>query len=394
MSLSLTRLARRGGRCSPATGRCTRRAPRRRGLPATPSCPLVADVDDRDVARLPAVHRASRRRWPRRAGTQRGRRRPDHGRRGRGRLHRRGLPRDAARARGPLRGPRALRAAAVLRRERRRPGAQGPRRARRRASCRSSAAARPWTSARPGGPRTRSAASSTPTSPRSDAAELAVVAVAYEPIWAIGTGRTATPEQAQETIAFVRAVLRDRFGEPRTGCASCTAAASRRATSTPSWPSPTSTACWSAGRASNPTSSRASCSFVGAVVTGTSPQDPDRARRVGRVVAARRADRHGRLGRRSRRARQRRVAGAHARLRPPLGAVPARHARRLRRGRRPAGGADGQLRGRAPQHRRRSRRLPGPHAHHQGDRGRLVLHQPRPRRRRWRRPPAAAAGCT
>ncbi len=32
--------------------------------------------------------------------------------------------------------------------------------------------------------------------------------VAYEPIWAIGTGRTATPEQAQETIAFIRDVLR------------------------------------------------------------------------------------------------------------------------------------------------------------------------------------------
>jgi triosephosphate isomerase (TIM) len=42
---------------------------------------------------------------------------------------------------------------------------------------------------------------------------LAEVVVAYEPIWAIGTGRTATPEQAQETIAFVREVLRKRGGE-------------------------------------------------------------------------------------------------------------------------------------------------------------------------------------
>jgi triosephosphate isomerase len=39
---------------------------------------------------------------------------------------------------------------------------------------------------------------------------LAAVVVAYEPIWAIGTGRTATPEQAQEACAFIRDVLRER----------------------------------------------------------------------------------------------------------------------------------------------------------------------------------------
>ncbi len=38
--------------------------------------------------------------------------------------------------------------------------------------------------------------------------EIARVVVAYEPIWAIGTGRTATPEQAQEACAFIRDVLR------------------------------------------------------------------------------------------------------------------------------------------------------------------------------------------
>jgi triosephosphate isomerase len=36
---------------------------------------------------------------------------------------------------------------------------------------------------------------------------LADVVVAYEPVWAIGTGLTATPEQAQEAIAFVRALV-------------------------------------------------------------------------------------------------------------------------------------------------------------------------------------------
>src|SRR5436309_1657078 len=35
---------------------------------------------------------------------------------------------------------------------------------------------------------------------------------AYEPIWAIGTGRSATPEQAQEACAFIRDVVRERGG--------------------------------------------------------------------------------------------------------------------------------------------------------------------------------------
>lgn len=39
---------------------------------------------------------------------------------------------------------------------------------------------------------------------------LAEVVIAYEPIWAIGTGKTATPDQAQETIAFIRSLLAGR----------------------------------------------------------------------------------------------------------------------------------------------------------------------------------------
>ena len=38
-------------------------------------------------------------------------------------------------------------------------------------------------------------------------------AIAYEPVWAIGTGRTASSEQAQEAHAFCRKVLHDLFGE-------------------------------------------------------------------------------------------------------------------------------------------------------------------------------------
>jgi len=37
------------------------------------------------------------------------------------------------------------------------------------------------------------------------------ILIAYEPVWAIGTGETATPEQAQEAIAGIRAWVSDRF---------------------------------------------------------------------------------------------------------------------------------------------------------------------------------------
>jgi len=42
---------------------------------------------------------------------------------------------------------------------------------------------------------------------------LGDVVIAYEPIWAIGTGKNATPEQAQEAIGFVRALVADRDPE-------------------------------------------------------------------------------------------------------------------------------------------------------------------------------------
>ena len=41
---------------------------------------------------------------------------------------------------------------------------------------------------------------------------LKEVVVAYEPVWAIGTGRNATPQQAQDTHAFIRSVVAKMFG--------------------------------------------------------------------------------------------------------------------------------------------------------------------------------------
>ena len=45
------------------------------------------------------------------------------------------------------------------------------------------------------------------------AEDLAKVVIAYEPIWAIGTGKTATAEQANEVIAYIRQVVRDIYGD-------------------------------------------------------------------------------------------------------------------------------------------------------------------------------------
>ena len=59
-------------------------------------------------------------------------------------------------------------------------------------------------------PRKCWSASCRPTSPTCRDEDVAKVVIAYEPIWAIGTGKVATPEQAQEACAFIRDVLRAR----------------------------------------------------------------------------------------------------------------------------------------------------------------------------------------
>jgi triosephosphate isomerase (TIM) len=44
-------------------------------------------------------------------------------------------------------------------------------------------------------------------------ADLERIIIAYEPVWAIGTGKTATPEQAQEMHAFIRQILTETQGK-------------------------------------------------------------------------------------------------------------------------------------------------------------------------------------
>jgi triosephosphate isomerase len=49
--------------------------------------------------------------------------------------------------------------------------------------------------------------------------DLARLVIAYEPVWAIGTGRTATPEQAEEVHAHIRGRLQETYGNEAAACA-------------------------------------------------------------------------------------------------------------------------------------------------------------------------------
>ena len=61
-------------------------------------------------------------------------------------------------------------------------------------------------------------------------AAFARAVVAYEPVWAIGTGRTATPDQAQEVHAMIRGRIAAKDATIALPFGSCTGAASRRRT--------------------------------------------------------------------------------------------------------------------------------------------------------------------
>ena len=45
------------------------------------------------------------------------------------------------------------------------------------------------------------------------AEDFGKIILAYEPVWAIGTGKTATDEQAEDMHAFIRGVIADRYGK-------------------------------------------------------------------------------------------------------------------------------------------------------------------------------------
>ena len=210
------------------------------------------------------------------------------------------------------------------------------------------------------------------TCPRSPEDRLGDIVIAYEPIWAIGTGRTATPEQAQDACALIRGLIETRSGDAagrdpdplrRVGEAGQRGRAARaarrrrrargrrgastRTTSRRSWKRPPDVA---SARAGEPAGALPHARGPGRLWPG--PEWP----------------------------RQCRVAGEHAELRRALDQLSAHDSLDLGTGRRPARRANGQLGGRSPQPGRRRGRQAGPGADRRRDRRWQLLRERGPAR--------------